>query len=284
MARRLLSHLLISLAVLSLTAMFFVWFIDGVLLNPSKLVPALKDSGALSAIATIIPEKATQDAKPSEKADMKAKIATVITPKYVEKKLTSISISVTDFMRNGSPQPVLDLKDFPEQLKASGIEVSSDISKNFDKPVELNKDGKLDKVPQIYKNFKLVKYLGLLLFVILLLAEWRVAARGEKLKRTGRIFMYTSFWFIVYWILVIFVPSRLTPIIKGKIADASTNTLVDSIVKTIQKLFGSYILTFAVICGIIALILYLLRHGRRHVNIIQDVPTAKIRNQKVVSR
>jgi len=264
--------------------MFFVWFIDGVLLNPNKLVPALKDSGAISAVATIIPEKAVQDAKPSEQAEMKAKITSVVTPKYVENKLTTITTSLTTFMRNGTPQPVLDLSDFPEQLKASGIEVGGDISKNFDKPIELNKDGKLDKVPQAYKIFKIVKYFGLLFCVVLLLTEWWVAARGEKLKRTGRIFMYTSLWFFIYWGTVIFIPSRVVPKLKEQFTDTSVNPLVDSIVKTVQKLFGSYILTFAVFCGIIALILYLLRHGKKHVTKIQDVPTAKIRSQKVVSR
>ena len=275
MARRLLSHLLITLAIFTLVATFYIWFLDSVILNPGKLVPVLKDAGVPSAIATLLPEKATQDAKPEERAEMKAKIAQVVTPEYVNTKMTAIATSVTTFMRDGEPQPVVDLSDFPTQLRASGIEVGSDIDKTFSTPIELNKQGNLDKLPQAYKTFKLLKIAGIVLFAVLLIAEWFAAARGEKLKRVGRIFLHTSIWFFVFWGAIVLLPSRLLPQLKQSVNDTSVNQLIDAVANAVKHLFGDYFVSFAVICGIIAIILYVLRKTTKHVQEIQAVPAAR---------
>lgn len=275
MLRRLLSHALISLAVVCLVATFYIWLLDNVLLNPSKLVPALKDAGVSAAIANILPEKATEDAKPDEREDMKAKISQVVTPDYVNEKLQAIAASVTTYMRQGTPQPIIDISDFPAKLRASGVEVGNDIDKNFAKPIELNKEGKLDKLPQAYKLLKLVKIAGLALFVVLLLLEWWVAARGEKLKRVGRVFLHSAVWFGLFFISIVVIPNMLAPKIKESINDANSNALVESVIKAVQKLFGQYVLAMFIACAVLAVSLYLMRHGKKHIQAIQETPLAK---------
>lgn len=269
MLRRLVSHLLIFIAVFCLIVTFYIWFLDSVLLNPNKLVPALNDAGVPSAVASILPDKATQDAEPAEKADMKAKIAQVVTPAYVDKKMTAIAISVTTFMREGAPQPVVDLSDFPVLLANSGVEVGDDIQDHFKDPIELNKEGKLDKLPQAYKNFKLLKIAGVVLFGLLLALEWWVAAKNEKMRRIGRIFLHSAIWFFTFWAAIIFIPAKLATKIKAGIEDQSTHTLIDAVIKAVQTLFGQYFLFAAIVCAVIALSLYLLRRSKKHVQAIK---------------
>lgn len=321
MGRRLLSHLLITLAIFSLTATFFIWVVDATILNPQTLTKALQDGGVPSAIATVIPEQASKQdnsndcqgqqsnqpngqqnnqpgtqqgnqpsggqqnnscqptdpaKKAQDQADMKAKIAAVVTPDYVNQKLTGITSSVITFMKNGSPEPVVDLTDFPAKLRASGVEVGSDIDKNFNKPIEINNNGSLNVLPKAYSILKLAKYAGAVLFVLLLVAEWFVAAKGNKLHLIGRIFLHAAFWYTVYWAAIVVVPSHLLPKLKDKVnAGASTNTLIDAVTKSVQHLFAQYFLAFAIVCWVLAIALYLARHVRKHVDQIQAVPAAK---------
>lgn len=306
MGRRLLSHLLITLAIFSLTATFFIWVVDATVLNPTKLTKALQDGGVPSALATIIPEKAIEEGgkednncqpqnnQPNapqnggceqqaeteqdkqEKADMKAKIASVVTTEYVSTKIQAAATSVIGYMKNGSPSPVIDISDFPERLRASGVETGEDIDKNFADPIDLNKDGALKSLPDAYSKFKLAKYIGAALFVILLVAEWFVAAKGDKLHRIGRIFLHGAVWYTLFWLSLVVVPSRALPSLKDKVAgDASENALIEAAVKAIQNLFSAYLLGFAIACWVLALGLYLARHGRKHVTSIQNTPAAK---------
>ena len=280
---------------------------DATVLDPTKLTKALDEGGVPSAIATLIPEKAsegqandrknecqntppassasysacqpTPQDKEQEKldtADMKAKIASVVTPEFINQKIQMAATSVIVFMKNGTPQPTIDISDFPAKLKASGVEVGDGIGDEFNKPIELNKDGALDKLPGAYKSFKLVKYVGVLLFALLLTAEWFVTEKGQKLRRTGRIFLYAAFWYTVYWSVLVFVPARALPALKDKAGTTGAeNTLIDAFIKSIQHLFGTYLIGFAIVCWVIALAFYLARHGRKHIDKIQAVPDAK---------
>jgi hypothetical protein len=286
MGRRLLSHLLITLAVFSLTATFFIWVIDATILNPSRLTQALQEGGVPSAIASVIPEKASQDSENKDDvADMKTKIAAVVTPDYVHQKMSALAVTMSDFIKKGNPQPVIDVSDFPTKLRASGVEVGDDIDKNFADPIQLNKDGALDTLPQAYKTFKLVKIAGVVLFLLLLLAEWFVAAKGDKLHRIGRIFLHAAIWYTIYWLALVFVPARALPALKEKAGvTGAENTLIDAFVKSIQHLFGVYLLGFAIVCGVLALVLYLARHGRKHVQAIQAVPEAKGKPKSVPNK
>lgn len=279
MPRRFLSHVLISLAIFSLVATFYVWFIDSVILNPSKLVPVLNEAGVPSAIASVLPEQATKDASPQEVADMRAKIAQVVTPEYVSTKISAISTSITTFIKNGEPEPVVDLSDFPAQLRAAGVDVGEDLDKNFAAPIELNKNGNLDSLPNAYKTFKLFKILGIVIVLGLLIAEWFVAAKGEKLKRVGRVFLHTSIWFFTFWALIAFLPGRFMPQIKRNIPDESLHQLADAVARAIRHLFGDYFLSFAVVCAVIAAMLYIIRYvARRYyapVSAVQTPPASK---------
>ena len=303
MARRLLSHLLITLAVFSLTATFFIFVIDMTVLNPDHLTKALRDGGVPSAIATILPDQAFKDDSdtsgsngnggssqktPAEiakdkadKADMKAKIAAVVTPQYVDQKIQALSTSVLGFMRTGKPSPTLDVSDFPAKLRASGVDTGKDIDKNFATPIDLNKDGKLDVLPQAYSKFKVAKYIGLALTIVFLLAEWFVAAKGDKLHRIGRIFLHAGLWYSIWYAALVVAPSQLLPRLKDKVKpDASISTLIDAFTRSIQHLFSQYFLAFAVVCWVIAIALYAIRHIRKHVDKIQAVPAAKGRTAK----
>ncbi len=286
MGRRLLSHLLITLAVFSLTATFFIWVIDATILNPNRLTKALQEGGVPSAIASVIPEKASQDSENKDDvADMKTKIAAVVTPDYVHQKMSALAVTMSDFIKKGNPQPVIDVSDFPAKLRASGVEVGDDIDKNFADPIQLNKDGALDTLPQTYKTFKLVKIAGVVLFLLLLLAEWFVAAKGDKLHRIGRIFLHAAIWYTIYWLALVFVPARALPALKEKAGvTGAENTLIDAFVKSIQHLFGVYLLGFAIVCGVLALVLYLARHGRKHVQAIQAVPDTKNKPKTVPNK
>lgn len=316
MGRRLLSHLLITLAIFSLTATFFIWVIDATVLNPAHLSKALHDGGVPSAIATIIPNQVSkgndnsncnnsqnnQNGQPTntasgggdkngggncqqqpksaediaKEADMKAKIATVVTPSYVDEKIQAITTSVIAYMKHGTPDPTIDISDFPANLKASGIDVGDDANKNFGTPIKLNNNGALSVLPKAYKTFSLVKIAGIVLFVLLLLSEWFVAAKGDKLHRIGRIFLHAGLWYTLYWVVLVVVPSHVLPTIKDKIkADSTVNPLIDAVTKSVQHLFSVYFLAFAIVCWFIAIALYAVRHMQRHVDKIQAVPAMK---------
>ena len=279
MFKKILSHFLITLAVFSLVATFYIWFIDGVILNPSKLVPSLKDAGVTVEIAKLLPEEATKDASPAEIADMKVKISKIVTSDYVAEKLQLISNNIATYMRHGTPQPVVDISDFPAKLRASGVDVGTDIDKNFATPIDLNKDGNLDKLPKAYDRLKILKIIGPIVFVILLLLEWFVAEKGQKLRRIGRIFLHTSIWFFVFWGAIILLPARLADKLKAGSADVKANGLIDAVAKAVQQLFGGYLLSFAVACGTIAFVLYLLRHGNKHINTIKDIPAVNAKQK-----
>ncbi len=313
MARRLLSHLLITLAIFSLTATFFIWVIDATVLNPARLSKALHDGGVPSAVATLLPNQISkgdsnnscdnnqnnnqqgnnqqyngqnggsncqQQPKSAEdiakEADMKAKIAAVVTPAYVDEKIQAITTSVITYMKHGTPDPTINISDFPTKLKASGIEVGDDMVANFAKPIELNNNGALSVLPKAYKVFSLVKYAGVVLFALILLAEWFVAAKGDKLHRFGRIFLHAGVWYTLYWVALVVVPSHLLPTLKDKVkTDATINPLIDAITKSVQHLFSVYFLAFAIVCWVIAIALYAIRHMRKHIDKIQAVPAAK---------
>ena len=77
MGRRLLSHLLIGLAVFILTATFFMWTVDSRVLEPSALNGELRKAGVAQELAKLMPEIVTADketSNPEEVEDMKNKI------------------------------------------------------------------------------------------------------------------------------------------------------------------------------------------------------------------
>lgn len=308
MGRRLLSHLLITAAIFSLSMTFFIWVIDMAVLTPTNLTKALREGGVPSAIASIIPDQAAkgdegdnkncqnnqpgntqlmpentgcqpkvkseQDKK--EEAEMKAKIASIITPDYVDQKLANITTSFIGFIKDPTKSPTLDISDFPTKLRASGVEVGDDIDKNFAKPIDLNANGRLNVLPKAYPLFKVMKYAGAIFCILLLVAEYFVAAKGDKLHRIGRIFLHVGFWYTVWWVALVLVPTQVLPRLKDKVqAGESIDNLIDAIAKSIQHLLSRYFLSFAIVCWLIAIVLYAVRHMRKHVDKIQAVPAAK---------
>lgn len=282
MARRLLSHLLITLAVLCLVSTYFVWVIDATLFNPSKLTDELRKSGVSSEIATVLVDKSVQNMPAEEREITKAKVAQVITPKYIEKKLKEASGALVTFMKNGSPQPSLDLTDFPGQVRAAGVDLSDDEAATFDKPIEFNAEEQLNWLPRAYIMLSNVKYAGIALFIVLITAEWFVSPVGQKLNRIGRVFLHTSVWFFTLWLTLIFIPAQLSPQAKDAVNDDALNLLVDNVLRTISSIFSVQFLGFAIVTGAIAATLYTLRRARRHIEKINDVPTARIKSRKQV--
>jgi predicted PurR-regulated permease PerM len=278
MGRRLLSHLLITLAVFSLIGVFFVTFIDNGLLNSDKLNSSLKDAKVPEALATAVPEIATGDADDiteEEKAEMQEKISKVVTPAYVTGKIESITSSLTSFMREGEPEPVLDVSDFPQMLRDSGVDVGEDLDKNFAEPIQLNKNGELDSIPQFYKTFSLVKLAAILLCVGLFAAEWFVAKKGDKLHRIGRIFLHAGLWFVSLYAFVVFVPDKFTPKLTEKIDSPEVANLVHSVVTAVQSLVSSFLLPFAVVCIVLAVVFYIVRHIKKQEQNIVPKTTPK---------
>ncbi len=74
MARRLLAHVLITLAVLSLVATYFIWVVDATILNTSKLSGELQKSGVSSEIAAVLVERTTREMPEADKEQNKAKV------------------------------------------------------------------------------------------------------------------------------------------------------------------------------------------------------------------
>lgn len=265
MGRRLLSHLLITLAVSASLSVLFVFWVDGVLLDPDRLNGALRGAEVSQALSNAIPELATSsdDMDAGEKEEIRAKISEVVTPDYIDKKIETISYSTIQFLREGEPEPVVDISDFPDKLRAAGVDVGEDMEKEFGKPIQLNEDGKLNKVPEAYQKFKTAKWVALMLVVVLFVAEWFVAAKGEKLKRFGRIFLHLSIWLFITYIAIVILPNAYAPKLTGGIEQESMRNLVTSVISAVQGLLSVYVLASAVVCAVVALGLYAARRFKR---------------------
>jgi len=265
MARKLLSHLLISVALFVLTATFFMWTIDNRVLNPVTLSAELRKAGVGQELSDLMPEIVTADnnATNEEKADISSKISKAVTAEYVDGKISQITDSVLTFVREGEPQPQIDLSDFPQQLKAVGIEAEGDFAEGFEKPIEINKEGKLDNIHNAYQIFSMVKYGGLILFAVLMLLEWYVAEKGQKLKRISRVFLYAGISYLIYWAALVIMPGRLTSTLQKSVqANYDTTGIINAVLKAVQGLFSGYFLGFTIFCLGIAIVLYVIRHYR----------------------
>ncbi len=283
MARRLLAHVLITLAVLSLVATYFIWVIDATILNTNKLSGELQKSGVSSEIAAVLVERTTREMPEAEKEQNKAKVAQVITPKYIDKKIRESADALVTFMKNGSPQPTLDLTDFPGQVRAAGVMLSDEEAAKFDEVIAFNENESLNWMPRAYGILGKAKYAGIVLFALLIIAELFISPVGTKLQRTGRIFLHTSIWFFALWLSVIFVPFQLASKAKQSTGDDPTlHALIDAVLDTICGLFSVQFLGFAIVCAVVAGVLYMLRHARKHIDKIKEVPTARIKSRKQV--
>lgn len=278
MARRLLSHLLISLAVFVLTATFFMWTIDARVLEPVALSGELRKAGVSKELASLMPQIVTADEEASEieKLDMTQKISQAVTADYVEKKIMAITESVLTFVRTGEPQPVIDLSDFPDQLIADGVDVGSDINDKFSEPIKLNENGDLDKIHEGYQVFNMVKVAGIFLFALIMLIEWFVAERGKKLRRLSRVFLYAGISYLLYWVALIVAPMVFGDKLRSSVqAEYDASGLVDAVIKAVQGMFSLYFLVFAVTCLGIATILYIIRHYKHGDVLPSNAPTLK---------
>lgn len=280
MGRRLLSHLLIMLAVFILTATFFMWTIDGRVLSSEVISGELRKAGVSSEFTKLLPEIVTadQDASEADKADMSSKISKAVSADYVDQKISEISSSVLTFVKKGNPQPVISLSDFPSRLEAVGVDAKGDFAEGFAKPILINEDGKMDNINKGYKIFSMVKYAGLALFAVIMLLEWFVAERGQKLKRVSRVFLYAGVSYFIYWLALIFAPSRLAPVLQKNVeAKYDTAAIIDAVLKAVQGLFSSYFLGFALSCFTIAGALYMVRHYKHRdflPNVGKSAPTS----------
>lgn len=267
MARRLLSHLLVFVAVTVMTATFFIWTVDARVLNAQTLSGELRKSGVSKELTLLIPSIAADgskdDATAEEIEDMKKKISSAVTAEYVDTKILEISTVVLSFAKTGSPEPTIDLSDFPQRLRDSGVETGSDIDDKFSKPITLNEDGQLDGIRQAYETFSFFKYLGVGLFAAIMLIEWFLIEKGKKLRRVSRVFLYAGLSYLLYYVLLVGAPSRISQALKQKLpADATVDAsgLIDAALSAVQGLFGSYFLGFAIMSLMIALLLYGIRY------------------------
>ncbi len=263
MLKRLLSHALISLAVFSLVTTLFIWTVDARILEPKTLNRELQNAGIATELTNLMPQIVTADEESSaeEKADMSKKISQAIDDTYVSTKIAQITTSVLTFVREGEPQPVLNLSDFPERLTAAGVETGDDINEKFADPVQLNKEGKLDPIHKAYGILSILKVAGIVLFILLLGAEFLVAEKGKKLRRISRIFLYTGLSYAIYWLLLILGPNVVAGNLKESVqASYDTSGLVDAVIAAVQGLLSGYFLTFGVVGLAIAGVLYVIRH------------------------
>ncbi|MCA9328833.1 hypothetical protein KC959_03605 [Candidatus Saccharibacteria bacterium] len=262
--KRFLSHVLMNLAVFLLTASLFIWTIDARVLDSDVLNDEFNKAGVSQELTKLLPEMLTSgqnDATQEEIQDIQNKVSDAIQDDYVQGKIEDITASVIGFMKGDVQQPVIDLSDFPEQLRARGVDVDDEFAKNFEEPIEINKDGNLNPISDGYSIFSTLKYIGLGLFALVLILEWFVTEKGKKLKRVSRIFLYSGLWFLLYWGLIILLPKVFGDSIRSSVqANYDASGLIDAIIKAVQGLFASYFLGFAVGCFVITAVLYAVRH------------------------
>lgn len=261
--RRFLSHALIGVAVFILTATFFMWTVDDRVLEPSVLSGELRKAGVSQELSNLMPQIVTADKESSEaeKQDMTIKISQAVTADYVDQKVTQISESVLMFVKKGEPQPVIDISDFPSRLATVGVDVDGEFADKFNEPIQLNKENQLDFVNKSYEIFSLAKYAGIGLFALIMLLEWWVTARGQKLKRLSRVFLYAGLSYLIYWGLLLLAPGRVTSVLEKSVqANYDTSGLIDAVLKAVQGLFAGYFLSFAITSLGIAVVLYVVRH------------------------
>jgi len=276
--RRLLSHIVISCAVFLLVATYFIWVIDATLLNSKALNASLKNAGVPSAIASALPEKIATNNNEVD-PEIKAKIAQIVTPEYVERKINETVNSTTNFIRNGQPQPTIILTDFPGKIREAKIDISEEEAAKFDKPLEINQSGALDKIPHYYQKFELAKYFGIFLFLVLIGLEWIVAEKDKKLRRVGRIFLHAGIWFLLFWLSIVLIPTKVIDKLNSNQSTDPLQQVGISIVDAVRSLLTPQLLGAAVVCIMFAVIIYMLRHGKKHLQTIQEVPTARIRSK-----
>ncbi len=282
MFKRFLSHLLISLAVFVLTATFFMWTVDGRVLEPGILSGELRKAGVSQEFSNLLPQIITtdSDSSPIEKAEMAQKVSQAITARYVDQKIGQITDSILTFVKAGEPQPVIDLSDFPNQLQNAGVEVGDEINDKFDEPIKLNENGAMDKVTDAYRIFGYIKYAGIALFLAVLLLEWYISERGKKLRRISRIFLYSGASYLIYWGLLVGAPGRLaTTLQKNVQAEYDTTALIDAIMKAFRGLFAGYFLSFAVVCLGVTVVLYIIRHYK-HGDVALATPNASTTSKR----
>lgn len=263
MIKRFLSHALIGVAVFILTATFFMWTVDDRVLEPGVLSGELRKAGVSQELSDLMPQIVTteSDSSMDEKNDMMAKVSQAVTAEYVDQKITQISNSVLTFVKAGEPQPVIDLSDFPNRLSSVGVNVDDEFKDKFNDPIRLNEDGQLDGVTKAYEIFGMIKYAGIALFIAIMLLEWWVSPRGQKLRRISRVFLYAGLSYLLYWGILIAAPGRLASKLQQSVqANYDTSALIDAVLKAVQGLFSAYFLGFAVTSLTIALVLYVIRH------------------------
>jgi hypothetical protein len=263
MLKRLLSHGLISLAVFSLVTTLFIWTIDARILDSKTLNRELQIAGVATELSNLMPQIVTADEQstPEEKAEMSTKISQAVTDVYVGTKLSQITDSLLTFVREGEPQPVIDISDFPARLRAVGVSTSGDIEEKFAEPIQLNEEGTLDPIHTAYSVLNILKVAGLGLFAVLLALEFWVAEKRKKLQRVSRIFLYTGLSYLIYWLLLILGPNVVEGSLRQNVqASYDTSALVAAVIAAVQGLLSGYFLTFAVASLGIAGALYLLRH------------------------
>lgn len=263
MSKKFISHALIGFAALVLTMTLFIWTVDLRVLNADVLSGELRKAGVPLELRKLIPEIFTGDANELSKQeldDTRLKISEAVSNNYVDRKLSSVSQSIIEFIKEGEPDPVIDFIDFPEKLAIAGVDYDQEFKEKFAEPIQLNKNGDLNIIPKTYKVLSILKYAGLGLFALIMLVEWLVTEKGSKLRRASKVFFYSGISYLMYWVILILLPLAFGDKLHATVqAKYDVGSLIGSIVVAIQGLFYFYFLVFAAVCLFIALILYLLR-------------------------
>lgn len=294
MLRRFTSHILIGLATFVLTATLFMWVLNNRVFDPDTLNAELKKAGVIDEFTSLLPEIITpdEDASLEEKEQFREVVDEVLTVSYVNEKISDLNTSVITFIKDGEPDPVLDISDLKQEFEERGIELEEEArsqvpetvnteeyekyidsekvqeelqneSEEFSfKPINLNEDGSFDAAHRAYKTFSLLSVLGIIIFVVLMMLEWFVAEKGKKLRRLSRVFLYAGLSYAIYWVLVVLLPKWAASRIDETAvkAEYDTSGLVTSVLQAIEGLFAFYFLLFAAVGIGITVLLYLIRH------------------------
>lgn len=270
-----------------------MWVLNNRVFDPETLNAELRKAGVVEEFTNLLPQIITPEGdRPDEEQDEFAEVVDeIMTVSYVDKKISELNTSVITFIKDGEPDPVLDLSDLKQEFEDRGIELeeevrdrvpesvnneefenfigSEEVQQEIEKeseefsfePINLNEEGSFDTAHRVYEIFSLLSVLGIVVFAGLMLLEWFVAEKGKKLRRLSRVFLYAGLSYAIYWGLIVALPRWGAPYVDRTVqAEYDTSGLVTAVLQAIEGLFAFYFLVFAAVGIGITVVLYLIRH------------------------
>lgn len=274
--KKLLSVVVVNAAVFMITLSFMAWVFDTAILNAPKLTASFDKNGVAKAIVTALPKIAAPeeeqqrgpDGQPlpvdsAKKAEVEDTIRKAVDEPYVRTKINGIVTNMIGFIKTGSPQPTIDLTDFPARIQSATGEMPEDLAKELSQPINLAEKTNPKAFESIHKSYdyvKIFKIVGPILALLLLVVEWFLTQKGKRLGKTAWVFLAAGAWGVFWWFLIARAPDFIiTKVQADKGAEESMVAVVTALLKSLSTLLSVSFLQFGIGCLAIAGILLAIR-------------------------